>query len=424
MDAKELKKLRRRLDRFVGKFSDCIKTAPSRRHLRTYVGGQVGDLERKNAEAIALAADVPPRSMQEFLAIHRWDHNAVRGRVQELVMKRHASEHATAVIDESSFPKKGDKTVGVQRQYCGAAGKKDNCVVSVHLGYVAQDFHALVDTDLYLPHSWLDDAERCREAGVPGDVPFRTKPRIALDLLERTIANGVRFRYLAADELYGRSHEFRTGVADLGLVYVVDVPCSMTGWTKRPRMAVAKGIQGQPGPKPRLAGNAQRARRIDALWERGGPSWQAFHIKNTGKGPIVWEVRAVRFFPAHDGVPDDECWLIIARNVLTGEVKYFFSNASKDTPVEVLLHIAFSRWHIERLFQDAKGQLGMDQFEVRGYVAVMRHLILTMVSLLFLVEQTQQLREKKSGLDDLPGPTGRRSTARRGHHRTRTNAPA
>jgi len=102
-------------------------------------------------------------------------------------------------------------------------------VVSVHLGYVAQDFHALVDTDLYLPQIWLDDAERCEEAGVPADVPSRTKPRIALDLLERTTANGVRFRYLAADELYGRSREFRTGVAELGLVYVVEVPCSLTG---------------------------------------------------------------------------------------------------------------------------------------------------------------------------------------------------
>jgi len=97
----------------------------------------------------------------------------------------------------------------------------------------------------------------------------------------------------------------------------------------------------------------------------------------------------VRFFPSDDGLPDDECWLLIARNVLTGEVKYFLSNAPKDTPAEVLLHVAFSRWHVERLFEDAKGQLGMDQFEVRGYVAVMRHLILTMASLLFLVEQAQ-----------------------------------
>lgn len=378
MQGKELKKLRPRLGRFLRSFAGCIKTKPSRKHLETYVAGQISNLPRKNVEAIALARGVAPRSLQEFLTQYLWDHAAVRRKVQQQVMERHADDNAIAVIDETSFAKKGTKTAGVQRQYCGATGKHDNCVVSVHLGYAGGDFHTLVDADLYLPKSWLDDPRRCEEAGIPAETPFRAKPRIALDLLARSIDNGMVFRYLAADEVYGRSEAFRTGVADLGMVYVVDVPCSLTGWTKR---------AGKPaGTRP--------ARRLDALWKRGGPAWTAFRVKDTAKGPVVWKVRDVRFFPSHDGRPGGERRLLIARNVVTREVKYLLSNAPADTPVEVLVHVAFSRWRIERLFQDAKGRLGMDEFEARKYVAVVRHLILTMVSLLFLVEQTREFQKK------------------------------
>ncbi len=235
MEIGELKRLRRNLDRFLRRFDGCIKTRPSRRHLRTYVEGQVGDLERKSVEPIALEAGVPPRTLQEFLGLHRWDHEGMRGCLQKIVMREHADDNAIALIDETSFPKKGDRTAGVQRQYCGALGKTDNCVISVHLGYAAGDFHALLDGDLYLPReTWHADRRRCREAGIPDDVVYRPKWRIALDLLERSIANGVRFKWLTADEEYGRIGQFRRRVAELGLCYLVEVPCSTAGWTRRP----------------------------------------------------------------------------------------------------------------------------------------------------------------------------------------------
>ncbi len=400
MDVRELKGLRRRLDVFVSRFDDCIKTAPSRRHMRTYVGGQIGDLERKNAAAIALDAGVPPRSLQEFLALHRWKEAAVRDRVQELVVAGHADPNAIAVIDETSFPKKGDKTAGVQRQYCGATGKVDNCVVSVHLAYVARGFHALLDADLYVSEGWLADPERCRAAGIPDEVGYRPKWRIALDLLRHALGNGVPLRYLTADEAYGRCGRFRSEADELGLVYVVEAPCSLSGWTKRPRVLAAgkrTPDAGRRPPQPRLAPTARRPRRLDGLWTRGGPSWTAFHVKNTQKGPVVWEARLTRFFPrTHDGLPGDEVWLIVARHVLTGEVKYFLSNGPKDTPAAVLLRVAFDRDPIEKLFEESKGAVGLDHFEARGYRAVQRHLVLSMVSLLFLAEQTERLRGGKS----------------------------
>lgn len=414
MTLKELGAIRRNLDTFLAKFDGCIKTRPSRKHLRTYVGGQIGELPRKSVEPIALDAGVPPRSLQEFLSLHRWDEHAVRRRLQQIVTTEHSGSDAIAVIDETSFPKKGAETTGVQRQYCGATGKTDNCVVTVHLGYATERFHALIDGDLYLPQeTWVKDADRRGKAGVPDDVVFREKWRIALDLLDRTITNGVSFRYLTADEEYGRSAAFRRGVAAHGIVYVVEVPCSMAGWTRQPP---TKGPQDYAGTgrrrrRLRLAPEASAPCRVDRLWKRGGPRWRKYHVKDTEKGPVVWEVRAGRFFPWEDGVAGEPGWLIIARNVLDGEIKYFFSNAPAEVPLTEILRIAFSRWVIERLFEDGKSEIGLDHFEVRRYIAVIRHLILSMVSLLFLVRETERLRGKKPLVDCVAGERGRECAA-------------
>lgn len=399
VDLEDLKETRRNLTQYLKEFRRGVKTKCNRAHLRTYVAGQLSDLPRKSVEPIALAAGAAPRTLQEFLGMHQWDHEAVRRRVQRLVMRDHADANAIAVIDETSFAKKGNKTAGIQRQYCGSTGKKDNCVITVHLGYAAGDFHALLDSDLYLPEAtWDADRERCREAGIPDEVTYRPKWQIALDLLDRTVANDVRFKYLAADEAYGRCEKFRAGVDGRGLTYVVEVNRNQYGWTPQ---ALARRPANRPVPQ---------ARRVDQLWKRGGPSWTHFHIKNTGTGPVVWEVRATRFVPREEKRPGKECWLIVARNVLDGQVKYFVSNAPADESVEVLLHVAFSRWHIERVFEDAKGEIGLDHFEVRQYRSIMRHLILSMVSFLFLMRQTQQL-QKKPWMDHLPSTEGRRSAA-------------
>ncbi|MCJ7587777.1 MAG: IS701 family transposase [Candidatus Aminicenantes bacterium] len=405
MDIRTLTAVRKHLDSFVGLFDDCFRSRLSRSHMHTYLAGQVSDLERKSVAPIALEAGVPPRSLQEFLEIHRWDHEKMGRRVQELVMIRHGDENAIGLIDETSFPKKGKKTTAVKRQYCGAKGKMENCVVSVHLGYAANDFQTLIGGDLYLPEEWLSDPDRCREAGVPEGVVYRSKWRIALDLLQGAKENGVHFKYVTADETYGRPQGFRDGVAALGFYYVVEIPCSLRGWTRRPQV-VEPGEDGlRPGPRrvrPGLVKGWPRARRVDALWKRGGPSWEAFHIKNTQKGPVVWEARLLRFFPSQQGVAGEECWLMIARNLVDQERKYFYSNAPADTAAEELLHVAFSRQRIEELFEESKGEVGLDHFEVRHYRPLVRHLILSMVSLLFLAEQVQHLRGKKSVVEHPP----------------------
>lgn len=374
MDVHALESLPDELERFASEFDACVKTAPSRLHLRRYVAGQVGERPRKSVEPIALAAGVPPRTLQEFLSSHRWNEAGVEACLQARVGRDHAHPDAIAIVDETSFPKKGDRTPGVKRQHCGATGKIDNCLVTVHVGYVAGDFHALLSGEPFVPQDWVADRERCEEAGIPDGLPFRTKWEIALGQLARAQGNGVRFKWLCADEYYGRAHEFRLGVAELDVRYVVEIPRNLTA---------------------HLAGRdpQERARRVDSLWERGGPSWQRWHVKDTTKGPSVWEVRAARVRLVEEGVAGEEQWILVTRNALDhDEVKYFVSNAPPDTPVATLLHVAFCRWHVERLFQESKSEVGMDHYEGRLWLGLVRHLVLTALSVLFLAEQRQRLR--------------------------------
>jgi len=412
MDIGELRSLRTALKEYADEFKDCFKTVPSRRHLLRYLNGQLGPLERKSVEPMALEAGVPPRTLQEFLSIHRWDEEVVGRRLRELVMRDHADPNAIGVVDETSFAKKGDKTAGVQRQYCGSTGKIDNCVVTVHLGYVAGDFHALLDGDLYLPEeTWSEDRNRCREARIPDDVVYRPKWQIALDLIERSLREGVRLRWLTADELYGRCKQFRDIVSDLGIGYVVEIPSDITGWTRMPKVEPVGTVSdsGRRLTTPRLAAGEKAARPVSKLWKRGGPSWETWRIKDTDKGPEVWEVRETPFIPNDDGVPGREGRLITARNVLTSETKYFLSEAPADVPLSTLLYVAFARWHIERVFEDAKGEVGFDHFEVRNYLSLKRHLVLTNLSVYFLSEQTDRLREKKSLVESMSGASCSRS---------------
>ncbi|MGB2712531.1 MAG: IS701 family transposase [Vicinamibacterales bacterium] len=424
MDVQELREVRRDLSRFVSKFSACIKTKQSRAHLRTYVTGQLGSLERKSIEPMALEAGVAPRTLQEFLSFHRWDETRVGRRLRAWVKRTHPDPNAIGVIDETGFAKKGDKTTGVQRQYCGSTGKTDNCLVSVHLGYVTEDFHAILDGDLYLPKSWTEDPQRRRAAGIPEDVVFRPKWRIALDLMENSRAEGVLLRWITADEFYGRAREFREGVAAMGYNYVVEIPSNLTGWTRAPQVEPAGSVRasGRTLKRSRVAEDEREARAVSDLWHRGGPSWQLYQVKETQKGLVVWEVRETRFFPNRDGVPGEEVRLLIARDVLTGEMKYFLAHAP-GKPTKEILCVAFSRWHIERLFEDSKGEVGLDHFEVRKHRSLRRHLILSQLSIAFLADRTTELRKKNLLVEPLSGAQGRGGATRLDRTEVSKDAP-
>lgn len=415
MEAEDLLALRPALDRFLKEFADCAGV-PSQGYIGTYVRGQLGPLVRKSIEPMALAADVHPRNLQQLLSRYRWDEDLMRDHLQQRVAEQHGGRHAIGVIDETSFVKKGVKTPGVQRQYCGTSGKTDNCTVTVHLGLADQAFHALLDGELYLPESWASDPERCRAAKIPEGMVFRPKTDIALELVDRAIGNGLRFGWFSFDEGYGGKPPFLSGMIARGHRYIGEVPKTFMGWSDAPRLLNAEedisGGMGRPRIFPRLADDAHPSRPVQEL---AGfidmASKRTYHIKDTEKGPEVWHVGSIPFYPQIDGMPGPLHWLIVAIPILGGDPKYFVSNAAPGIPLEVLLSVAFSRWHIERCFQDDKGEIGLDHFEVRNYLSLKRHMILSALSFLFLAETNLALRGEKPRVDDVPGQARGRGAA-------------
>jgi SRSO17 transposase len=414
MDVKQIRRLESELAEFLDGFHDCFLRKDTRAHLGVYVRGQLSDLPEKSVEPIALEAGVAPRTLQEFLAQHRWDEDKLRDRVHQLVATDYHGPHTVGLIDETSDPKKGDKTPGVQKQWCGRLGKTENCIVTVHLGIAVGDFHCLLDGELFLPESWDADRERCREAGIPDDMVYRPKWKIALELYDRAKANGVGFDWLTFDEGYGNNPEFLRELSSRQQKYVAEVPKSFIGWLKPPRVVTRgyrKSGRGRGRKVPRLASDSQAAQRVDVLLDdpklRDQP-WQRFHIKNTQKGPMVWECKHAKLtIKGADGLPAERLHLIVARNVLNvDELKFFVSNAPPETSIEILLVVAFSRWRVERCFEDQKSEIGLDQYEGRRYLGLKRHMILSCVSYLFLSRVRSKWGEKPAGADGLPTTHG------------------
>ena len=415
MDASTIAGLKPELESFLQRFDNCFARRDTRAHLATYIGGQLSNVTRKNVEAMALEAGVPVRTLQEFLSQHKWDEDRMRERLQEIVRDEHAHEHSIGIIDETSDDKKGVKTPGVQRQHLGCSGKQDNGIVTVHLAYAADDFHCLLDGELFLPQSWSDDRARCREAGIPDDMVYRPKSEIALELYDRARVGGVNFAWLTFDEWYGAKPAFLHGLDDRQQYFVGETPCRFVAWAKEPSVTsrpFRKGGRGRSRKTPRVTANSPKPVYFEDLVQHNdiftNQSWDTWHIKDGEKGPIVWQVKyAAIWVRDQNGLPVGPWQLTVCRNATNlTEVKYFISNAPPETSIETQLLVAFSRWRVERCFQDDKGEVGLDHYEGRRYIGLKRHLILSAVSLLFLSRVNQRLRGKKPGMDGLPGSHG------------------
>jgi SRSO17 transposase len=383
-------------------FRSCFVTNNTFAHLGTYCRGLLSDLARKSVEPIALAAGCAVRTLQEFLTHHVWDHDALLAQTQRRIVAEHlpAPGHNDAddlgvigLIDETSVPKKGDKTPGVQRQYCGASGKIDNCIVTVHLAVKHGPFMAMLDSDLFLPEqSWDLNRTRCKEAHIPEDITYRAKWLIALEQIGRAVANGVRFDWLTFDEWYGGKPEFLFRLEERGMNYVCEVPRSLRCWPTLPKYHSLQA--------------PFAAKRVDNAAAYGKPfrgqPWRTVHLARETLPPQAWEVKAAQVHLQRDGRPTDRTyWLIVARNVETGEVKYFVSNAPPRTALLTLLKVAFCRWGVEHAFRLAKTEIGFGHFEGRSWKGLLRHMILCQAVMLFVAEQTTRLRgEKKPAPDD------------------------
>jgi len=409
---------------YLGEFRPCFLTRRAFKHFQSYTRGLISDLPRKSVEPIALTAGSAVRTLQEFLTHHRWDQERTRDEVQRRVVREHLPAPGSkppddvgvvGIIDETSVAKKGDKTPGVQRQHCGASGKTDNCVVTVHLAVTCGDFRTLLDSDLYLPeHTWHEDRDRCRAAHIPEQLVYRPKWEIGIAQVKTALGNGLRFDWITFDCDYGQKPRFLYDLDALGVLYVGEVRPDSRCWPSYPRYCSYQA--------------PFASKRVDnaAVW--GKPfkqqRWKRFKLHRQSLAPQTWEVRAAQVWLQKDGRTDHpRCrptertyWLIVARNVVSGEIKYFVSNAPPKTSLGKLLKVAFRRWGIEHVFRVAKSEVGFDHFEGRSYVGLMRHMALCQVVMLFLAEQTSQLREKKSGAvgtdDGANGPRAQRRVPR------------
>jgi SRSO17 transposase len=285
----------------------------------------------------------------------------------------------------------------------------------VHLGYATGDFHTLVDGELFLPESWSNDRDRCREAGIPDTMAYRPKTEIALELYDRAVRNGIHFAWLTFDEWYGAKPAFLRALEARRQSFVGEVPKDFGAWTRPPRVTgrrYRRGGRGRPSRTPRVIARSVRPMTVEDM-QRFHPAlrdqaWVRYRVKDGEKGPMVWEAKTIPIYPKNaDGLPETTYHLVVARNVSAPEeVKYFVSNAPPRTPLPTMLLVAFSRWRIERCFEDEKGELGLDHYEGRKYQGLKRHLILTAVSHLFLAKVHQDLRGEKPGTDGVPGADG------------------
>jgi SRSO17 transposase len=396
MNADQLRSLQPALRSWIERFRVCFKREATFEHFECYLLGLMAELKRKSIEPIALAAGVAVRTLQEFLAFFAWDHARMDRLLVQMVANRpgQGGRGGIVVLDASGHAKRGDKTPGVRRQYCGETGKLDNCVVGQHLLYTDNDaanpFCGMLASDLFLPECWDGDRERCREAGIPDEVRHRPKWEIALHQLRDVIGAGLRPEWAVFDEDYGRIPAFWFGLDALGQNGVGEVPSNFRCWIKPPACTSTQ--------------YCHAARQVDNLFAYSPAfreqEWKRGMVKDTTRGPCVWEFKAARVhLPDREGILSDPTdrmyWLIVMRQPESREIKYVVSNAGEREKPEELVRVLLSRWHVEKWFERAKQEVGLGAFEVRTYTSLIRHWLCCRIAMAFLADQTTRLRGEK-----------------------------
>jgi SRSO17 transposase len=346
--------------RIAGRFA---RAEPRRRAL-AYLRGLLGNVGRKNGWQLAEhAGERTPDGMQRLLATADWDPDLVRDDLRAYVVEHLGDPGAVLVVDETGFLKKGTTSVGVQRQYSGTAGKVDNCQLGVFLTYAGPKGRAMIDRELYLPERWTDDPTRCRAARVPEQVGFRTKPQLAQLMVERALDAGVPATWVTADEVYGGSPALRDWLEERHLPYVLAVKCTEL-----------LAVNGPPGSTRTSA--EQLAAAVPA------EQWIACSAGHGAKGRRLYDwTRSQLATPAPAGMAS---WLLVRRSRRDGELAFYACYAPAATPLVGLVRVAGTRWAVEEGFEQAKGEVGLDHYEVRRWPGWYRHITLALLAHAFL----------------------------------------
>jgi SRSO17 transposase len=344
-------------------------------HAVDYLRGLVADVERKNGWQLAEEVGYShPRAIQRVLDRYAWDADAVREDLRAYVVAELGDPRGVLVVDETGFPKQGTHSAGVARQYCGTLGKRANCQIGVFLGYASPKGHVGLDRALYLPQEWTDDRARCQQAGIPDEVPFCTKPQLALALLERALDAGVPARWVAADEVYGNDTKFRQALEARDQAYVVAVRSDYPVSTWPPF-----------GPPDRWTVAVVVAAALTA----GVVQWQRRSAGEGAQGPRLYDWA---YLPVRPALQDGWVHSVLVRRhpERTEEVAYYLVYAPTGTELEEIVGVAGTRWTIEETFKSAKGLVGLDHYEVRSWQGWYRHITLALLAFAALTIATKK----------------------------------
>ena len=340
-----------------------FRRAEPRRRVLAYLRGLTSPVERKNGWQLAeQAGEGTPDGRQRLLATADWDADAVRDDLRAYVVEQLGDPGAVFVIDETGFLKKGTKSVGVQRQYSGTAGRIENCQIGVFLAYASPQGRTFLDRELYLPKEWAADEARREEAAVPPSVEFHTKPQLARAMLERALDGRVPAAWVTGDEVYGGDRRLRIWLEERQMAHVLAVKSTEPLWTRTTWRQVA-------------------AKTLAAAIPAGG--WERLSAGDGAKGPRVydWALVPIRALPE----PGWDYWLLVRRSISDPtELAYYVCFCPAETSLAELVRVAGTRWAIEECFETAKGEVGLDHYEVRRWPGWYRHLTLALLAHAYL----------------------------------------
>jgi SRSO17 transposase len=347
-----------------------------RRRALAYLKGLLGPVERKNSWQLAeYLGDRTPDGVQRLLATYDWDADLVRDDLRRYVIEQLGHPQGVLVMDETGFLKKGTKSVGVQRQYSGTAGRIENCQIGVFLAYASPKGRAFLDRELYLPWEWTENLPRRQEAGVPEGVMFQTKPQLARIMLERAIEAGVPTSWVTGDEVYGGDRHLRVWLEQEEVPHVLAVRSNEPLWVatdRGPAQIAAAQLVAQVSPE----------------------EWVRLSAGEGTKGPRIYDWTWVAIRPLKE--PGQGYWLLARRSIAQPEeLAYYVCFGPQDTSLEELIRVAGMRWAIEESFEEAKGEVGLDQYEVRQWVGWYRHITLALLAHAFLAVTRAQAGEEK-----------------------------
>ncbi len=403
MEQDELAKWADEFARFQQRFAGLFRRSEGREQAAKYMQGLLSPVERKNSWHLAEAlGDATPDAMQRLLYSTDWDADRARDELQRFVVEVFGEAEGIGVVDETGFLKKGTKSAGVQRQYSGTAGKCENCQVGVFLSYATPQGHTFLDRQLYLPESWCNDQERCQAAKIPAEVGFASKAMLAQQMLERAWAMGVPMRWVTGDEVYGASVALRHAIAQQGRWYVFAVRTPTTIWLTRPAVGVPTWLgHGRPPTRSKVLADAQQPLSVVAVVAAWPASrWQRLTVAQGSHGPRTYDWACQRILENADGLPGRDAWLLVRRSLTEPhDLAFYLSNAPADTPLLTLAQVAAMRYTIEQCFAEAKGDTGLDHYEVRYWHSWYRHITLSLLAHAWLASIRLHATLEKGGLN-------------------------